>query len=1422
MTSMQPWRLAAALRALLVCLATLCASASPALAQTGSLGGTVKDAVSLTGINAVTVNIYTSAGTLTQQALTAADGTYLATGLPVGTYYVRTQVSGNMNYMDELYNELPCTFSCIPITGAPVTVTSGGSTSGVNFTLAQGGSVSGTVTDAVTHLGIPNQTVRVYQSNGTVARSSVSSSDGTYTIGGLPTGTYYARTVVSTNYLDELYNNIPCWSTCTVTTGAPIAVTTGATASGVNFDLVPGSTVSGTVSDSGSAAPIASVNVFLYNSSNISVRVSSTDAGGTYSIDRLPAGTYYLRASPASGSNYVAQLYSGIICPSACLPTTGTPVVVGSGATTSGINFPLTIGGTLTGTVRRADTMAALANISVSIYSQTGPALFTTLTNGSGVFSTSGLPPGTYYARTIVTGAQNYVDGLYNGLPCFPSCTVTTGSPISVTAGATTGSIDFALAPGGAISGRVTNAVTLTNVAAITVAVYYADGTFRTSVSTPADGTYTLSGLATGTYYVKTLGSTFINELYDNIVCPNCSPTSGTPIAVTAGATTSNIDFAVNPGGTITGTVTDASNGAPLSGIPVWVLSSPPGTYSGSANTNISGQFFVSGLPAGNYVAFTSVSTNQNYLNEAYNNIPCPGVCSSETGTVIAVTAGNATSNVNFALTPGATVSGTVTSSSGTPLSNVTVTVYSSAGASLNSATTNASGAYSVSRLPAGSLLVRTRVPAGQNYVDEVYSDIPCVGCSVTIGTPVSATAGGTTSGINFALSGGGSITGIVTDASTGNPVSGFPVSIYSAAGLYLTSAFTIGGAYTAVGLPTGTYYARTSAADLLNLVDQVYAGVSCLGACLVTSGTPIQVAADAVTSGVDFALAPGGSITGTVTDAGTSLPVNGSQVEVEVRLYSSSEVFLDYTNINSSGLYSFPGLPTGSYLVRTANSGGYIDEVFDNITARCVSTCDISDGTPVAVTTGVATTGIDFALAAGGRIGGRVTDATSGAPIPNVTVKVFSSDGAWASFGATDAAGDYLTHQGLPASSYYVRTFDETGHIDEHYNNQPICAPSCLPTAGTPVAVVVPSTTAGVDFALARGTELIQNGSFTNGTANWLLFATPTASYMTWDAPVGTFRFNRQPPPPGTSNQAVIFQNTNTALPANTPLVARFVLSNTSVVRKRISVLIHDSNFSDLAVCTFWLPPNTEDMPYTMRTRTTAAWSNATISFYAASTNVPAGFYAITNVSLQAQPSAVVERTDCLDPFVAPAPGGADGSNLLVNGDFASGAVSPGWSMFGQIQGQVSNGVFEFIKVAGAPAGVLLQPTGQAIPANTLLSATFELGNSSSVRKRVTVIVHDNNFSDLSACTFWVPPGQSLLPYTVRMFTTQAWSNATLSVYPATVGADQWIRFDNATLRKTPGTVVFGAECLEPLPPGRDAGAATGAAPAPRTLSRF
>ncbi len=333
---------------------------------------------------------------------------------------------------------------------------------------------------------------------------------------------------------------------------------------------------------------------------------------------------------------------------------------------------------------------------------------------------------------------------------------------------------------------------------------------------------------------------------------------------------------------------------------------------------------------------------------------------------------------------------------------------------------------------------------------------------------------------------------------------------------------------------------------------------------------------------------------------------------------------------------------------------------------------------------------------------------------------------------------------------------------------------------------------------------DLIQNGTFGAGMANWSVFALPTPADLVTSINNGVLSFYRQPLAPGTSGQGVVLQSFG-PLADEAIITAVFDLGNSSTVRKRVTVLLHDLDFSDLFVCTFWLAPGSPLQPYRMTTHTNRAWSSATISFYAASTGSNGGAYMLDNVHVYPTPGAPGDRTECGDPTTPAASAGADGPQMLANGDFSSGALAP-WGVFGQITHQITGGVFQFFRPPGTPAGVVLQATGAGVPLRTRLTLTAGLGNSSGVRKRVTILIHDNDFSDLAACTFWLEPGQPVAAHTMRMFTNKGWSNATVAVYAANVETSQWILLDNVSLRATPGAPMNGTDCIEPV------GAAPGA----------
>jgi hypothetical protein len=1018
-----------------------------------------------------------------------------------------------------------------------------------------------------------------------------------------------------------------------------------------------------------------------------------------------------------------------------------------------------------------------------------GPAAEAT-TDASGNYIAN-VPAGSY--GVLTRNFDGYINEAYDDVPCSATCDLGSITPVEVTSGAITG-IDFVLDPGGRMAGTVTDAGTGLPIAGVRVHFFDDSGQLPfASGLTDASGQYLSDGgTATGSVFAvteNTLG--YQEELYNNIKCLDCDVTTGTPISVTIGMTTGGLDFALDAGGRVGGTVSNASLD-PLANVRVRFFNQA-GNSVGDARTDGSGNFLSPGLPAGTYFAVTE--NELGLVDKLYDDILCPNSsCNPTNGTPIAVTVPNTTGGIDFVLPGGGTITGTITAAvGGAPIENVGVQVFDASGVMTATFSTNASGLYTAPGLPAGTYFLRTSNSLG--FINELYDDIPCpgFGCSVTSGTAVVVAAGAVTPGKDFALVSGGRISGTLTNAAGGAPIANASVQIFNQTGTSLDFVNTNGvGQYLSTGLPTGTYFARTS--NSLGFRNELYDDIPCVPFCTPTSGTPISVTAGATTPNIDFALLSGGSISGSVTVAGSGTPL----ASISVHVHTSTGAFATNAFTDGSGNYTVTGLSPGTYYAKTAVTGGqyYLDELYQEMS--CAPACSVTTGTPLTVTAGNTVTGVNFTLTpGGGAVSGTVTDAATANPIGNATVRIHSSGGTFLKSLLTSINGQYSIGS-LPAGTYFARTAvtSPLNYLDELYDDLP-CFPGCTVTNGTPIVITDGATHTGVDFALRS--NFVRNSRFDDGTTHWQFFATPDLSYIVQSVVNGVLEYYRVPPPAGTSNQAVAFQETTVAVGASTPLLAQFDLGNSSSVRKRVSVLVLDSNFSDLAVCTFFLAPNAPLRTYRMQTHTTQAWANAAIYFYAATPGSNGGAYQLDNVSLQTAPLQSATRTDCVDPTTPVAPGGADGPSLLGNGGFDTGTPEP-WITFGTITSQVSGGVFEFIRPNGTPpAGVVLQPTSQAMTAQQIMTATFQLGNSSSVRKRVTLILGDSDFSDLTACTFYIPPGQPLANYMVRTYATQAWVNATFSLYAATIGPESWIRFDNATLAQTPGAAIQGTECLEP-----------------------
>jgi hypothetical protein len=342
-------------------------------------------------------------------------------------------------------------------------------------------------------------------------------------------------------------------------------------------------------------------------------------------------------------------------------------------------------------------------------------------------------------------------------------------------------------------------------------------------------------------------------------------------------------------------------------------------------------------------------------------------------------------------------------------------------------------------------------------------------------------------------------------------------------------------------------------------------------------------------------------------------------------------------------------------------------------------------------------------------------------------------------------------------------------------------------------------------NISFEPGANMLVNPNFNLGMTAWGIYGEPI--YPEYNVQNGVFQFYRQ----SSSTQGVILQNTHNYLWANSPIEAQVQVANTSDTRKRFTMLLHDGDFSDLQLCSFYADAGQPPRNYIMRAKTNEAWTNAAISIYASDAdNKP--FLQIDNVRMVYNPNLAQIQTlvECVDPnaptTTIPNP---DSSNLIVNGTFDGGTFAP-WGRFDPggvvaLNVAVAGGVLEMYRpIQTNPAPSLLQNTGvTTITDGMPLELRLSMGNSSAVRKRVIILIHESDFSNLQACVFWLPPGAPLEPYVIRTYAPSidpGWeSGITVSFYIGTVDNLPAIRVDNVELRSRPSLAVSGLSCYLP-----------------------
>ena len=917
-----------------------------------------------------------------------------------------------------------------------------------------------------------------------------SDATGLYTTPGMPAGTYYAKTFNVSQYLNERFDDQLCVGQCDPLAGTPIVLVDGVDTTDIDFDLVLGGSISGSVVADPSTDPIEGTNLDFYDDSGTLMTWSSSDGAGAYiSWGGLLAGSYYARTyAPAP---YLDELYDDIPCSTGCDVTTGSEIAVSLGVTTSGIDFALASGGTFSGSI--SDGVQGLGDVGVEVYDSNGDwAGFTGTSNSPGTrgqYRSPGLPTGTYYARTFAPAP--YINELYDDIPCF-FCDVTGGTEIAVVAGTDNAGIDFELGSGGSFSGTVTDDDTMDSLEGVIVDIFREENNeavWLANPTTDALGQYSSPGLPAGQYFASTWNTQgYVDEVYDDHPCPpDCDPLAGDEISVANGTVTTGIDFGLDPGGAIAGSISDRDTGLPVEDmvVEIWDAS---GEFQAAGRSDSTGEYRIEGLTPGTYYATTW--NDLGYPGALYDGLQCQG-CAANLGTPITVVAEATTSGIDFVLTQGGFVSGTVTAAGfGAGLADIHIELWSTSGHFVAWEPSAADGSYTTTwALPAGSYLVKTW--NDQGYIEEVYPDRPCAYCDATEGVAIDIDSGVTTSGVDFALEVGGSISGTVTVANP-DDVTAITVQVWDDQGRLIRGQRppTTSGAYTIpVGLPTGTYYVRTAGGR--PYVNEVWNDEVCLYNCLpAVDGDPISVTAPLTTSGVNFTLDAGAKLTGSVKDASTQLPIDDSHVEI----FDLTGERVSGCRVGALGSFTcWQAIPDGDYYAATINFDGYIDETYGDPGLPCVGGgrfCDLTQSSSIHVELASPPV-LDFELDRGGWFEGSVTDAQWHRGLAGTDLLIYDATGTlttrleWKTPLSLVPDGSFTTC-GLPAGTYYALTDSASGngyHADELFDDHP-CVLGCNVLAGTPIGIIDGMATEGIDMILDG--LILGDGFETADTTAW------------------------------------------------------------------------------------------------------------------------------------------------------------------------------------------------------------------------------------------------------------------------------------------------------------------------------------------------
>lgn len=318
-------------RMLLLCLLFLCTRVIHA--DGGYISGTVRDHGTGQPIDNMRIRIYDEQWNFeySESAWTAPDGTYISGELSSGKYYVRAVSIYPQPWVTQYWFGTSDKDTAIPIQ-----VSAGETIVGVDFNLDRGGYIRGVVRDTGSH-PLVDVDLDVYDGEWSYIGTFTDRTDdtGNYILGPLSPGMWYVRAdpdrvhgVCQAYWPDAWYRE----------DARVLSVAADEDIPGVDFELQPGSSVTGRITWLRNSEPFTGCGITLFTLEGREQPLHSVTSvtDGSYVAFGIPAGDYIIMADAPWGCGARDTYY-----PDAADSSQAIPVSVETATTVDGINIAL-------------------------------------------------------------------------------------------------------------------------------------------------------------------------------------------------------------------------------------------------------------------------------------------------------------------------------------------------------------------------------------------------------------------------------------------------------------------------------------------------------------------------------------------------------------------------------------------------------------------------------------------------------------------------------------------------------------------------------------------------------------------------------------------------------------------------------------------------------------------------------------------------------------------------------------------------------------------------------------------------------------------------------------------------------------------------------------------------------------------------